>query len=70
MNVIRLFLGFISQIMNERIIAEIIKEEIKWFLFSFKKLKISGLGSWYMEFYSNLYEILEDDILRVVKERK
>ena len=38
-----LVLGFLFSIVNERLIAEIAKEEIKRYFFSLKNIKIFGL---------------------------
>jgi hypothetical protein len=44
------------------------EEELQEALHNFQKDKISGLHGWLDEFFIGLLEILEEDLLRVVKE--
>ena len=47
--------------------AEVTEEELKVALQSFQKDKSLGPDGWTIEFFTDLYEILGDDILKVVE---
>jgi hypothetical protein len=47
---------------------ELSKAEIKFVLTSFKNRKILGLNGWPIEFFIGFHNLLEEDLLRVVKE--
>jgi hypothetical protein len=56
--------------MNVSLEVDIIEEEILSTLSSLKKGKISGLDGLTIEFYLGFYDILKEDILKVVQESK
>jgi hypothetical protein len=51
-------------------IVEVNKEESKVMLTSFQKLKSPSLNGWTMEFLLGFYEMMEEDIFRVVEESR
>jgi hypothetical protein len=56
--------------MNTIMEVEVIGEELKSILGSFKKEKILGPNGWTMEFYLGFYEFLEKDLLHVIDESR
>jgi hypothetical protein len=70
MKVIRLFPRLFDQRMNDRLEADVTKEELKGVLFSFKKAKSPGPDGWTVEFYLGFYNMLEGELLRVVGDLK
>ena len=54
--------------MNASLEAKVKNEDLKGVLLSFKKDKSNGLDDWTVEFYLGYYELLEEEILRVVEE--
>jgi len=47
-----------------------LKEELKSGLVSFTRDKSSDLGSWPIEFFITFYDMLEEDLLRIIEEIK
>jgi hypothetical protein len=66
----QLFSRFVEEEDNRSLLEEISKEELKEALFSFQKDKISGPDGWTIELCKELYEILGQDILKVVEDTR
>jgi hypothetical protein len=56
--------------MNNKMEAPITKDELKEVLAGFKNSKSLGSDGWTMEFYIGFYDLLEEEILRVVEESR
>jgi hypothetical protein len=64
------FPRFFEEEENRALMEEISKEEMKEVLHSFQKDKISGLDGWTVELFIGIYELIREDILRVVGETR
>jgi hypothetical protein len=69
LKLITYFLGMVNEDVNEMLL-EVSKEELKEILESFQKDKSLGLDGWKMECFLGFYEMIEEDLLRVVEETK
>jgi hypothetical protein len=68
--VISLFPRFFDEEVNAGMEAVVSKEELKVLLSSFKKRKSPNLNNWTIEVYLGFYDLLEEDLLRVIEESK
>jgi hypothetical protein len=53
---------------NERMYRAVTREELIYVLNSFKKDRSPGLDGWTVEFYIEFFDLLGEDLLRVVEE--
>jgi hypothetical protein len=53
---------------NERMYRAVTREELICFLNSYKKYRSPGPYGWTMEFYIEFFDLLGEDLLRVVEE--
>eukprot|EP01018_Ginkgo_biloba_P022601 Gb_35090 [translate_table: standard] len=61
---------WIEKVNNQMLMEEVSKDELQIVLTSFKKDKSLGPDGWTIEFYSGFYDLLEEDLLRVIEEVK
>jgi len=66
----QMFPGFVNEEDNQKLNAEVSEEELKETLSSFQKDRSPGPDGWTIEFFQELYEILGNDILRVVEDSR
>ena len=66
MRIAQVFPRFVGEEDNLSLMEEVTEEELKMALQSFQKDKSPGPDSWTIEFFIKLYELLGDDILKVV----
>lgn len=52
------------------IVEEVLKQELKSILVSFKRDKILGPDGWLVEFFISFYDLLKEDLIRVIEEEK
>jgi hypothetical protein len=64
------FLSFVFKEDNENLMENISKERLQEVLHSFQKDKSPRPDGWAWEFFLGFYEVLEEDLLEVVKESK
>ena len=67
MHIAQVFSLFVGVEENLALMEEVIEEELKMALQSFQKDKSLGPDGWTIEFFIELYELLGDDILKVVE---
>ena len=67
MRITQVFPRFVGEEENLSLMEEVTKEELKLALQSFQKDKSPGPDGWTIEFFIELYELLGDDILKVVE---
>jgi len=65
-----LFPSFVAKEYNLRLVEDMSKEGLLEALHSFKKDKSPGLDDWTIELFLGFYEIIEDDIMKVIKESR
>jgi len=65
-----LFPRLIDEDTNEDLNAEVTKDEIKSVLNSFKKAKSPRLDGWTIEFYIGFFDLVGDDLWKLVEESK
>ena len=65
-----LFPRFVEDEDNRTLMEEVTEEEVKEVLHSFQKDKIPGLDGWSMDFFVGLFDLIGNDILKVVEESR
>ena len=68
--VVELFPRFVEEEDNLALMEEVTEEELKGVLQSFQKDKSLGPYGWSIEFFLELYEILGEDLLKVVEDTR
>jgi hypothetical protein len=67
MKVISFFPRMINKYLNEDLFSRVTKEELGVILQNFKKDRIPGPDEWTVEFYTRFFDLISDDLLRVVE---
>ena len=68
MCIAQVFPHFVGEEENLSLMEEVSKDELKAALQSFQKDKSPGPDGWTIEFFTDLYELLGGDILKVVED--
>ena len=65
-----MFPRFVEDEDNRTLMEEVTEEEVKEVLHSFQKDKIPGPDGWSMDFFVGLFDLIGNDILKVVEESR
>jgi hypothetical protein len=67
---VQLFPRFLDEKDNRFFMEEVTEEELKYVLHSFQKQKILSPYGWTIEFFMGLYELLGEDLIKVVEDTR